>query len=114
MISNNLKVFLLIVTLIYFIIILISIKNQKIPIKSSILWIIFGVLMVICIFAQPILIKICDLIGIEKVSNLLLFCGFMAMLILVFDLYKLNYELKRKNIILSQEISVLKNEIKRK
>lgn len=114
MISTNLKIFLLIVTLIYFIIVLRAIKKQKMPVKSSILWLVFGIFMIICIFAQSFLIKLCMLIGIEEVSNLLLFCGFMAVLILTFDLYNLNYQLKKKNIILSQELAILKNEIKNK
>lgn len=114
MLSLNLKIFLLIISFIYFFIVLGAIKKQKMPIKSSILWIIFGVLIILSVFCQPLLNKICDFIGIEKVSNLLLFCGFMALLILSFDLYKINYQMKKKIVVLGQELAILKNEINRK
>lgn len=114
MLSLNLKIFLIIISVIYFIIVLSSIKKQLMPIKSSILWLVFGVLIVISIFCQPILQSICNILGIEKVSNLLLFCGFMALLILTFDLYKLNNQMKNKIISLGQELALLKNEIKNK
>lgn len=113
MISNSLKIFLLIITLIYFIFVLKAVKQQKMPIKSSILWLVFGIIMIICIFIEPLLKQICNFIGIENVSNFLLFGGFMALLILSFDLYKLNYELKRKIVILGQELAVIKNENKK-
>lgn len=114
MISFNLKFFLGIVTTLYIIIILIAIKRQSMPIKSSIIWLSFGIAMIICIFIQPFLSKICKIIGIKEVSNLLLFGGFMGLLILSFDLYSLYYKLKKKNIVLAQELAILKNEFKNK
>ena len=56
MISVNLKIFLAIITVIYFIIILIAIKKQTMPVKSSVLWIVFGVIMFISIFTLIIFI----------------------------------------------------------
>ena len=113
MISSSLKIFLFIITLVYLIFVLKAVKQQKMPIKSSILWLTFGIVMIICIFIESLLTQICNFIGIEKVSNFLLFCGIMALLVLSFDLYKLNYELKRKIIILGQELAVIKDEIKK-
>lgn len=110
MLSLNLKIFLTIISIIYFFIVLRAIKKQTLPIKSSILWLTFGILIIISIFSQPLLNDICKLIGIENVSNLLLFCGFMALLVLSLDLYKLNNQLKQKLIALGQEIALLKNE----
>ena len=110
MIPSNLIIFLVIVDIIYFIIILLAIKKQKMPIKSSIIWLSFGAIMLVCIFSQSILLKICNFLNIEKVSNFLLFCGFMALLILTFDLYKINNQLKQKIIKLGQEVAILKNE----
>ena len=52
--------------------------------------------------------------GIETISNLLLFGGVMALLVLAFDLYKLNNIEKRKNIILAQEIGIIKHELNKK
>ena len=38
----------------------------------------------------------------------------MALLILSFDLYKLNYQLKKKIVALGQELALLKDEVKNK
>ncbi len=114
MISINLKLFLGIVTIVYFIIILIAIKKESMPIKSSIIWFFFGIIMVICIFIGPFLDLICEVIDVKEVSNLLLFGGFMSLLILSFDLYVLYYKLKKNNIILAQKVAILENEIKNK
>ena len=114
MLSFNLKMFLIIILVIYFYIIFRAIKKEKMPIKSSIIWIFFGVLFIISIFCQPELEKICKFIGIEKVSNFLLFFGFMALLVLSFDLYRINNQLKQKIILLGQELAILKNETKSK
>ena len=42
MISIKLKIFLLIVNVLYFLIVLRSVKKGKMPIKSSIIWFVFG------------------------------------------------------------------------
>lgn len=110
MLNLNLKIFLSIISFIYFLIVFRAIKKQTLPIKSSVLWLTFGILIIISIFCQPFLNNVCKFIGIEKVSNLLLFCGFMGLLILSLDLYKLNNQLKQKIISLGQELSLLKNE----
>ena len=114
MLSFNLKLFLLLISFCYFFIVFRALKKQKIPVSTSILWVTFGVILVVCIFFQPLLQEVCDFLGIEKVSNMLLFCGFIALLILSFNLYILNNNLKQKTIQLGQELSILKNEIKRK
>lgn len=113
MISFNLQIFLIIITIIYFIIVLKAIKKDVFPIKNSALWLFFGVIMLICIFNQSLLIFICEIIGIATVSNFLLLCGFMALLILSFDLYKMNNKLKKDITNLGQKLAILEKEIKK-
>lgn len=114
MISLKLILFLSIIILIYFLIVLRAVRNGKFPIKSSVLWFCFGILMIIFICFPKLLLNIAKLVGIETISNMLLFGGVLALLILSFDLYKQMNQEKRKNIILAQEIGILKNEIKNK
>lgn len=114
MISLKLEIFLLIVTFIYFIIVINAVKKEKIPIKSSALWFLIGFLMLLLLLIPELLIKISSVVGIKTISNLLLFGAVMALLILIFDLYKLNNTLKKKNTILSQEIGIIKHEINKK
>lgn len=114
MISGKLTIFLSIIIFGYFLIVLRSVRNGKIPIKSSVLWICFGILMIIFVCFPNFLLKVAKVVGIETISNMLLFGGVLALLILSFDLYKIMNLEKRKNIILAQEIGILKNEIKNK
>ena len=114
MISTTLEFFLLIVTLIYFFIVLRAVKNGKMPIKSSILWFIIGLMMLLFLFFPELLMKISSLVGIKTISNLLLFGAVMALLILAFDLYKINNIEKKKNITLAQEVGIIKHELDKK
>lgn len=114
MISLNLKIFLLIVLLFYFFMVLKSVKKGTMPIKSSVLWFLIGFLMLILLFFPEFLIKVASIVGIETISNLLLFGAVMALLVLAFDLYKINNIEKRKNITLAQEIGIIKHELNKK
>lgn len=114
MIPFKLKMFLLIVNILYFVIVLRAVKKDKMPIKSSIIWFLFGVFMSIFILCPRILVSFASLVGIETISNLVLFSGTMCLLILSFDLYRINNQEKKKNIALCQEIGIIKNELNKK
>lgn len=114
MISLNLELFLLVVTLFYFFMVLKAVKRGTMPIKSSLLWFIIGFLMLLLLFFPEMLVKIASLVGIKTISNLLLFGAVMALLVLAFDLYKINNIEKRKNIALAQEIGIIKHELYKK
>lgn len=114
MIPLNLKIFACIVIAFYFILVLNAVHKDKMPIKSSVLWLSIGILMMIFVFIPETLIKISKLAGIETISNLLFFGGMICLLVLSFDLYRINNIEKRKNITLAQEVGILKNEIHKK
>lgn len=114
MLSVKLQIFLGIVTFFYFVIVLNAVRKDKMPIKSSILWFLFGVLMVVFILFPKMLIDVSSMVGIKTISNLVLFAGVMCLLILSFDLYRINNIEKKKNIVLTQEIGIIKNELNQK
>lgn len=114
MLSINLKIFTAIIIIFFFVIVLNAVHKDKMPIKSSILWFLIGILMIVFLTFPEMLIKISKIAGIETISNLLLFGGVMSLLILSFDLYRINNLEKRKNIILAQEIGIIKNELRKK
>ncbi len=114
MLSLNLKIFAYLIIIFYFVIVLNAVHKDKMPIKSSILWFLIGFLMIVFILFPEMLIKISRLVGIETISNLLFFCALICLLILSFDLYRINNLEKRKNISLAQEIGVIKNAITKK
>ena len=114
MITLNLKIFLYVVNFVYFLIILFAVKKDRMPIKSSIIWFLIGIFMFIFISFPDILVDVASLVGIETISNLVLFTGVMCLLVLSFDLYKIINIEKKKNISLSQEIGIIKNELRKK
>lgn len=111
MISLNLKLFFIVVILIYFLLIMFALRNNRIPIKSSLLWFMFGFVLIFLIFIPEPLIYLSKFIGIETVSNLILVLAIIVLFILSFDLYSIFNKTKRKNIILAQELGILKYEI---
>ena len=114
MISLNLKLFFIAILSIYFLLILIALRNNKIPMKSSLLWFSFGIILIILIFFPEPLIYLSKFIGIETVSNLLLVSAIIVLFILCFDLYSIFNSTKKKNIILAQELGILKYEISKR
>lgn len=114
MISLNLELFLLIITLIYFVIVMNAVKKETMPIKSSVLWFFIGFLMLLFLLFPSMLVKAASVIGIKTISNLVLFGAVMALLMLAFDLYKINNIEKKKNITLAQEVGILKHELYKK
>lgn len=114
MLSIKLQVFLTVVTILYFIIVLRAVRKEKMPIKSSVLWFLFGILMIVFILFPKVLVDFASIVGIKTISNLVLFAGVMCLLILSFDLYRIYNMEKKKNIALAQEIGIIKNELSKK
>lgn len=114
MISIKLELFLLLVTLVYFAMVLKAVKKGTMPIKSSILWFLIGFIMIFLLLWPELLIKLSSFVGIKTISNLLLFGAVMALLMLAFDLYKINNMNKIKNITLAQEVGIIKHELYKK
>ena len=73
-----------------------------------------GITTVICIWIIPLLSIFAKFIGIETVSNLLFFLGFLFMIFITFDLAKTISIQNRKIINLTQELAILKHEISNK
>ena len=114
MLPLNLKIFTFIIILFFFAMVLNAVHKDKMPIKSSILWFLIGILMIVFVLLPEKKIKISRIAGIETISNLLFFGGVISLLILSFDLYRINNLEKRKNIALAQEIGIIKNELRKK
>ena len=67
--------------------------------------------MIIVTIFPGILACIASIVGIELVSNLVFLLGWLILLILTFVLTIIVSDLKRKEILLIQEIGILKKEI---
>ena len=97
----NLKIALIIMTIIYLVLIFKEIKNKKLQISFSTFWIISGILLIIAI-AIPNFI--------EPVNMLFCITIFVAFYLIFHLTVKLSKE-SQKNTLLIQELSILKQKV---
>lgn len=108
----NLKVFLLMLCFFVFIILYRMLKQKKILFKHALFWSFLDIVLVICVIFVDYLRVIADLIGMEKVSNMIFLFGFFVLLAICIGLTTIVSEQKNKIIVLVQEMGILKNKVK--
>ncbi len=109
-VPNILKIFLIISISIFIIYVLHSVKKNKLSIRNSIVWLVMGGAVIICVFQVDNLTKLAHLIGIEKLSNFLFFLGFIYLIFIAFDITKTISTQNKKIITLTQELALLRKE----
>lgn len=111
--SVKLKIILVIVMIIFLIYIFKSIKDSKISTKHALIWVVGDIIVIACIiFVEPML-TVAHFFGVETVSNMMFFIGFVFLLIFSFNQSnQLSYQ-NNKVIKLTQELGILKNKIKK-
>lgn len=107
----SLRIALIIITLIYLLFILRAIKRKKLQISLSIFWILTGVILMISIAIPNFIDKISRWLGFELTTNMIFCITIFIAFYLIFNLMILISDLKRKNVKLIQEISILKNRV---
>lgn len=107
----SLRVALIVITLIYLIIILKAIKNKKLQISFSIFWIITGLILIIAIAIPNLIQNISNILGFELSVNMIFCVAIFLSFYLIFNLNILLSKENKKNILLIQEISILKERV---
>ena len=110
----NLTIFLLLVIIVFLALIIHTILKNRLSLKYSLLWLFAICLMLIMVLFPKILRNICNLLGIELVSNLVFLLGFLILLVITFALTIIVSEQKRKIVLLVQEIALIKKELNKK
>ena len=110
-VPNVAKIVLTICLLIFIVHVINSVKHKKLSVRNSLIWLAMGIAAVVCIWIIPLLEVFIDLIGIETVSNLLFFLGFIFMIFVTFDLAKTISIQNKKIINLTQDLAILKHEV---
>ena len=109
----NLKIALIVITLIYLSLILRKIKNKKLQISFSTFWLVSGVLLIIAIATPNLIEYITKTIGNEIQANMIFCITIFVAFYLIFNLtVKLSKE-AQKNTSLVQEISLLKKRVEK-
>ena len=109
----NLKIALIIMTLIYVGLMLKKIREKKMQLSFAIFWIISGALLILSIIIPNFIEDLTKLLGFEVPSNMLFCIKIFTAFYLIFNLtIKLSKEYQN-NVLLIQEISLLKKRVEK-
>ena len=109
----NLKIALIIMTLIYVGLMLKKIREKKMQLSFAIFWIISGALLILSIIIPNFIEDLTKLLGFEVPSNMLFCITIFTAFYLIFNLtIKLSKEYQN-NVLLIQEISLLKKRVEK-
>lgn len=109
----NLKIALIIMTLIYVGLMLKKIREKKMQLSFAIFWIISGALLILSIIIPNFIEDLTKLLGFEVPSNMLFCITIFTAFYLIFNLtMKLSKEYQN-NVLLIQEISLLKKRVEK-
>lgn len=107
----NLKIALILMTIIYLFLIIKQIKNKKLQISFSTFWIISGVLLIIAIMIPNLIENLTKSLGFEMPANMLFCITIFVSFYLIFSLTVRLSKESQKNTTLVQEISMLKKKV---
>ncbi len=108
--SINLKVFLILVCILFITYIYLKVLRKKLDYKSAFSWIsIIFILVLLCLF-DKILIPIKNFLGFEVTSNMIFFLGFIFLSVLVLSLSAKVNKQNEKIVKLTQELAILKRD----
>ena len=111
MIQISLKIALIIVLLIYLLCILRAVKKKNMRINYLIFWSIMGIALIIALIAPNFIENASNFLGFGLPINMIFSIAIFIILYLLFDLTKLITKEQNKNVLLIQEISLLKNKV---
>ena len=107
----SLKIALIVVALIYIFCILKAVKKKKMRIGYLIFWSIIGIAFIIALIIPNMVENISNFIGFEMPINMIFSAAIFIILYLIFDLTTKFSRLYNKNVLLIQEISMLKKRV---
>lgn len=107
----SLKIALIIIVLLYIFFIMKSVKRKNMRIGYLIFWSITGVLLIIALLIPNLVENISHIIGFEMPINMIFCVAIFIILYLIFDLTTLISKTQNENVMLIQEISILKRKI---
>lgn len=107
----NLVIFSLAICLCFTIILIEMIKRKKILLKYALLWLTFDILIILSVLLPGLLRFLCNILGIEVISNMLFFFGFILLTGICLALTSIISNQKLKITTLSQELAILEKKV---
>ena len=104
--TTNLKIALIVITLIYLFLILKKIKDKKLQLSFSTFWIISGILLIVAIITPNLIEWLTHVLGFEIPANMLFCITIFTAFYLIFNLMvKLSKEAVKNTILIKQIIN---------
>lgn len=88
-----------------------NIKHQKLNIENALIWILLSIGIIIGVLNLDILESLAHFLGIETLSNMTFFVGFIFLIFVIFNITRIISIQNKKIINLTQEIALLKKEV---
>lgn len=107
----TLKIAFVVILLIYLFCILKSVKKKNMRINYLVFWSITGILLVVALIAPNFVENVSNFLGFGLPINMIFSVAIFIILYLIFDLTKQISNEQNKNIMLIQEISMLKKKV---
>ncbi len=105
--SLHLRIFLLIISALFFVYIFIAVRKKALLLRDSLLWMLMALVMLLLAIFPGIAVWLSELIGIETPSNLVFFAALIMVLVLLFRqtaaMSKMTTQIAR----LTQEIALM-------
>ena len=111
--TEILNIVLIIFTIIYILLIIRSIRRKKLNVSYSLFWIITGGILIIALIIPKAIENLSGFLGFETPSNMV-FC--LTIFIAFYLIFKLTIHISKeheKNVLLIQEVSMLKDKVKK-
>lgn len=109
--QESLKIALVIIVLVYILCILKAVKRKNMRIGYLIFWSITGIILIISLLIPNLVENVSNILGFEMPINMIFCIAIFIILYLIFDLTTLISKEHNKNIMLIQEISILKKRV---
>lgn len=107
---KKLEILIIISALVFFIYVLRNIKNKKLTVQNTIIWMVLAIGIVILALGSNFFEKMAQILGIQNLSNLSFFVGFLFLIFVCFNITKTLSVQNKKIISLTQELALLKSE----
>lgn len=111
--QNNLKIVLIVIVVLYILFIIKAVKRKNMRINYLIFWSITGITLIIALLAPHFVDNISNMLGFGLPINMIFSVAVFIILYLIFDLTKQISKEQNKNIMLIQEISILKQRVEK-
>lgn len=109
---KNLIILVVLSALLFLVYVLRNIKYQKLTIRNGIIWLMLILGVMIVVFGYSFFEKIAHALGIENLSSMSFYIGFLFLIFVCFNITKTISVQNQKIIKLTQELGILKNEVK--